>query len=109
NDNEIVLDNGDKFTPASFLRWVKRNEVEKKSADAEAEKATRFMEEGEEKEKEKEDIHKETEAANTKRVKNGGELPEGAVMASTEEPAGHSASYLQRLWHSTTFLSLADL
>ena len=108
-EKTIEFDSGDKKSFTGFLRWVKKYEVEKKTADSEAEKRTEGITDPDKKEAEKERIKKEAEKDIEERKKAGEEPLKGYAYAVPEEPARHSISYLRKLWRKTEFLSIQDL
>lgn len=127
DDKKVVVGNrtpkGLTFTPAAFLRWVKKNEVEKRTPEAEALKASRNLS-GEELAKAKEETQKKIEQQDIERQKEEpppeSTLGEEAVtpaeerttepktMYRPEERAAPSVSYWRNLWQGTTLASLSD-
>lgn len=108
-DDKITLDNGSEYTPASFFKWVKDNDVEKFSPDAEAEKRVAMMEEDtdeqkEEKEKTRDKAKEEAKIAEAVR-KNP---PPGYSTETSEKPTPPSVGYLRSLYNQTYFLSLGS-
>ncbi len=110
NDDKIELDNGSVYTPASFLRWVKNNEVEKFDPDAEAEKRVAFMPEETEEEKalKEEERKKATAAAQDKKQKRQS-VPPGFSTETSEKDTPPNISYLRKLYNETYFLSLGSM
>lgn len=109
SDDKIELDNGSVYTPASFLKWVKDNEVEKFDPDAEAEKRVAFMPEETEEEKEQKDREREKakEAAQDKENKRKS-VPPGYSTETSEKDPPPNISYLRKLYNETYFLSLGN-
>ncbi len=108
-DKKITFDRGASMTPAQFLRWVKKNEVEKKDPDAEAHKATAQLPEGQEKDHEAEAVKEKTVKDNQDRVAKGLNPQENFNLEPLpDEPAKPSVSYIKKLWANTTLLSPAD-
>lgn len=104
--DEIHLDNGNVYTPATFLAWVRRNHVEKMTAESQAEKMTQDMKDGDpRKNAALEKAKKEAEAALEDRKENPPAQPDD----SNRPPVAPSASYLRQLWTNSHFLSLGDV
>jgi len=108
-EKKIEFEGGKTMSFTGFLRWVKRNEVEKKTADAEAHKATDHIEDPKKKElemaKEKAKAEREIEEKKGKILTK----PEGSVLESPDHHAHQPMSYLSRVWRNTYFLSAGDL
>lgn len=108
-DKKIEFEGGKIMTLAAFLRWVKRNEVEKKTGDAEAHKASDHIEDPKEKELQYEKEKAKTEREMKERQDQILDKPEGTVFESPDEHAHASMGYMRRLWRDTHFLSINDL
>lgn len=106
---KIIFDNGQEKTFAGFLSWVKKNEVEKKSPDAEAKKQTELIADPKEKAAKEELVKKNTEKEMEERKKQGEKMPPDAGLPDVEEAAHHSVGALTQLWRNTHFLSINDL
>ncbi len=109
NDDKIILDNGSEYTPASFYKWVKDNEVEKFSPDAEAEKRVGMLEEETDEQKaEKEKVRDKAkeEAAIAEAVRKN--PPEGFSTETSETIAPPSVGYLRNLYNQTYFLGFGN-
>lgn len=103
--DEIHLDSGSVYTPATFLAWVRRNEVEKMTAEAQAEKMTRHLKDGDPRKKAAlKKAQKEAEEQLKDRVENPPEDPDDDNLP----PAAPSASAARQLWNQSHFLSLGD-
>lgn len=109
SDQGVELDTGDAFTLAAFLRWVKKNEVEKRDPDAEAERVTQHEQDEATKKIEKEKVKKQVEEQMNDRKEAAKDPAKLAAMPHADDPAKPSASYLKMLWTQTEFLSLGDL
>ncbi len=110
SDDKIELDNGSVYTPASFLNWVKNNEVEKFDPEAEAEKRVAFMPEETEEEKEQKEREREKakSAAEDKKQKRQS-VPPGYSTENSEKDPPPNISYLRKLYNETYFLSLGSM
>lgn len=108
-EKKIELEGGKKMSYASFLRWVKRNEVEKKSPDAEGHKAADHIVDPEKKDEKFNEEKAKTEKEMMERKAGVLEKPDNAVLESADEHAHASMSSLQKLWRDTQFLSINDL
>ncbi|MFA5828995.1 MAG: hypothetical protein WC843_00655 [Candidatus Gracilibacteria bacterium] len=119
DDKKVVMKNGDTFTPAAFLRWVKKNHIIKKPpeeavkaaeggaagaaalAGAAAGAAGAGGPEGPE----------HGQGAGQPPVAKSAEekIPEDAVFDTGNEAPRHPTSYLRQMWDDTTIVSLYDL
>ncbi len=109
SDKGVEFDNGEKFTLAAFLRWVKRNMVERRDPEAEAKRTVQNHQEGKEK---KDDFEKAKKRAEEQIEdhKDQAKDPEHAKgLPHSDEPSNPPASYLRRLWGDTELLSLGDM
>ena len=106
---KIIFDNGQEKSFAGFLSWVKKNEVEKRSPDAEAKKQTELIDDPKEKAAKEELVKKNTEKEMEERKKQGEKMPPDAGLPDVEEAAHHSVGALKQLWRNTHFLSIGDL
>jgi len=104
--DHITLDNGRKYSFTGFLRWVKRNEVEKMTAQSEAAQATELSKDNFEKEKVLKEQEKEVDKRKAESRKHPGASP---AHSDSHEHAGHSVSYFKKLWSDTHFISLHGL
>jgi len=109
DDKKVYFDNGESMSLAGFLRWVKREEVEKLTSDSEAKRLSQKIEDKDEKLAEEKRVKDGMEKEMEKRIKQGENPAHVQDLPSTEEPSGLQASYLRRLWDNTTLLSLGDL
>ncbi len=107
-EKTVTFDKGEKKSFTGFLRWVKQNQVEKKTADAEAEKAARLTGSPEEKAAIMQEAKADAEKEIAERKTKGAETPEGYVLPSTDEPTSPPISYLRNVWQTTNFMSLKD-
>ena len=104
--NEIHLDNGSEYTAATFLAWVRRNQVEKMTAEAQAEKAVQHMDDSDpRKSAALEKAKKEAEEAMDKRVTD----PPKDLADDNRPPVAPSGSALRQLWNQSNFLSMGDM
>jgi hypothetical protein len=90
---------------ASFLRWVRKDEVQNRTAKSEAALATENIEDPEERariEKEKAD---EIERARKEAEKDPGKRN----LGSMDESSGHSVSYFRKLWVDTQLITPHNL
>jgi hypothetical protein len=108
-DDEIELDNGSKYKYSSFYRWVKENEVEKKTPETEAHKTTALITDPQEREAAFQEEMEKASRELEDRKRKGQEPPEDFVYANDEEGATPSASYLKKLWAETYFMRPDDL
>lgn len=109
NDKKIVLDNGAKYTPAAFLRWIKKNHVQKFSPEAEAIKSAE-MEQGDgEKKKTFEEVKQKAEREQLKILEEADKLPPNLVIQKPEIATHHPTGYIRQLWNDTSIASLYDL
>lgn len=105
----IEFEDGKKMTYTGFLRWVKRNEVEKRTGDAEAHKASDHIADPDEKKAEFEKQKAQTEQDLDEKKKGIMEKPGNAVLESPDEHAHVPMGYFRKLWRDTQFLSISDL
>jgi hypothetical protein len=112
-DKNIILACADGDHPisfAAFLRWVKKNEVQKKAAKSEAALATENSEDPEEiakaQEEAEEEIKKDQEEANKPPPKAG---TPGRNLGSKDDSAQHSVSYFRKVWTETRLISAHNL
>lgn len=108
-DKKIEFEGGKIMSYASFLRWVKKNEVEKKSSDAEGHKAADNIVDPDKKAAKFEEEKAKTEKEMKERQKEILEKPESAVFESPDEHAHAPMGYMHRLWRETQFLSINDI
>jgi hypothetical protein len=107
DDKHILLDSGDPpMTLASFLRWVKKNEVEKKDPAAEAEQIVSNMPDGDAKDEEKARLENEKRQENAVRLEDSKDPKKSGIHGHSNDPSQYSTSYLRKLWMNTNFLSL---
>ncbi|MCA9373758.1 hypothetical protein KC725_01220 [Candidatus Peregrinibacteria bacterium] len=104
--DQIHLDSGSVYTPATFLAWVRRNEVEKMTPEAQAEKMTEHLDDVDPRKKAMlEKARKEAEEQLKDRVENPPQKPAN----DNQPPEAPSASAIGQLWNQTRFLSLGDM
>lgn len=100
--NVIRFDNGSEYTPATFVAWVKRNNVEKMTPEAQAHKMTDHLGDLEKKaafDKAKDEAEKAIKKRKT----------ETAQLDDDNKPAAvPHISYLRQLWNQTSFMSLSN-
>lgn len=110
-DDAITLANGAKYTPATFINWVKRNEVEKKTTETEA--TTEPPTETEPPSDTEAPPETPTEPPlDTEPPPDEPPTPNptNPEMDNSEETTiPPSSSYLRTLWTNTHFFSLADM
>jgi hypothetical protein len=101
-ENGITLDNGRKYSLAGFLRWVKRNEVEKVTAESEAAQATEMSGDDAERERIMEEKKKEIDDRIAEAQKEAGT---SEAHADSHGHAAPSVGYLKKLWADTKLIS----
>lgn len=103
---QITLDNGGIYTPANFLAWVKRNEIEKKDADAEAEKKTAGLEDDN---PNKQKILQEAKDKVEEELNKRRNPPPNLLKDDDNVVQPPGGSYIRQLWNDTYFMSGGNL
>lgn len=98
----ITFDNGSEYTPATFVAWVKRNNVEKMTAEAQANKMTDGIK-GPGKDKALKDAKDQAEKDIEARKAQTTQLADDNKPAATPH-----VSYLRQLWNQTSFMSIGN-
>lgn len=107
-DKNIILSTkeGDKrLSFASFLRWVRKDEVQNRTAKSEAALATENIEDP----KEIARIEKEKEEEIERARKEAEKDPGNRNLGSMDESSGHSVSYFRKLWVDTQLITPHNL
>lgn len=107
-EKKIIFDKGEKLSFAGFFRWVKKKNVEKKTAEAEAAKASEHETDPAKKKAAHDEAKSEAEKEIEERKKAGEDPHKEHVLPSIEDGAGHSVSYMTQLWRQTHFMSMSD-
>lgn len=110
NDNEILMDDGSgPMTLAAFLRWVKKNEVEKEDPKAHAEQASRGMADGKEKEEAMAQAEHDKAVEMSDRHEDSHDKEHHGKHGHHEDPSLQSVSSLRKLWMDTNLMTLHNM
>lgn len=109
---KVIFESGEALSFASFLRWVKKNEVEKRTPDAMANLATAHIEDPVEKEKIAQQVKEDIETADAAKEKADAKLQQETGKKpdhhSVDEESGPTAGYWKKLYRRTHLMSISD-